>query len=879
MGMFNKNKEESKKISPVILEGFINKVKDIILTANYDGIIETINKPELKEIYKTLGDFFEKENNLDLYNNIINQIMEEGSFVDDIELKKNNQTVRMYVAAYNVPSNKKMFFYIKDTNQYLLKEMQLLEELDKQDELLKMKDLFIANLSHEIKTPMNIIVGMIYFLKGTNLDDKQLEYVNKLDEASKLLLDMTSGVLNLSQADAYTGDTTLLADFNLKKFIDNIIEIFEEKASSKNLQLYANLDFDTNINIHADKTKLNQIFMNLIDNAIKYTDKGYIEISGRKIEENNICYKFQFCLKDTGVGIKKEDTLKIFREFSQVEDPTKKTREGKGMGLAIVKKIIEDMNGKIWVESSVGLGSKFYFDVTLDKCNRIINENELLEEKKSQKPKTKENIKKDPNRQKRILLVEDNQLNIEITKKIIEEAGYLCDVAEDGIECIKQVKKIGIDYYDLILMDIHLPRYNGYEISKILKQDLEIKIPIVALTATNVTEKIVKENANYILDYILKPITPVNFKEKLKMYLEKDVVTKKENTKKKNILLLGEDIQSLEELKDKLSVSFDVVSTTSDPDTEILLQTDTLQAVVIDEMEDLDREFNFINRIRCDSKIFNMPIILINKNTESKLKERAYQIRIDGIVENYEIEQCETAVCNILSKIEEKNSLKDMVEKSKEETENVYNFLFDSMVNLTSIKSKETGQHLKRTKEYMKVMLAKYEEFYNEGLFTNKETIEDIAMAAVLHDIGKVGIPDNILNKPGKLTDEEYEIMKSHVTIGRDILETTYGNKVSNKILNYAKDIVYHHHEKYDGTGYPEHLKGEEISVISRNMALVDVYDALANKRVYKPALPYEEIEEYIKEQSGKAFDSKVVNVFFLVKDKLKEINENNKDK
>ena len=179
----------------------------------------------------------------------------------------------------------------------------------------------------------------------------------------------------------------------------------------------------------------------------------------------------------------------------------------------------------------------------------------------------------------------------------------------------------------------------------------------------------------------------------------------------------------------------------------------------------------------------------------------------------------------------------------------------------------------------MKVMLTEYEEFYKEGLFTNKEVIEDISMAAVLHDIGKVGIPDSILNKPDKLTDEEYEIMKSHVIIGKEILQTTYGNKISNTILEYAKDIIYHHHEKYDGTGYPEKLKSDEISVIVRNMTLIDVYDALANERVYKDAMPYEEIEEYFKEQSGKSFDPKVVNIFFLVKDKLKDINESIKDK
>lgn len=202
----------------------------------------------------------------------------------------------------------------------------------------------------------------------------------------------------------------------------------------------------------------------------------------------------------------------------------------------------------------------------------------------------------------------------------------------------------------------------------------------------------------------------------------------------------------------------------------------------------------------------------------------------------------------------------------------------DSMVNLTTSKSKETGEHLRRTRKYMNVMLKKYEEFYKENLFTDKEIIEDISMAAILHDIGKVGIPDNILNKPDKLNEEEYEIIKSHVTIGKNILETTYSNKVSNNILEYAKDIVYHHHEKFDGTGYPEHLKGDEISVISRIMGLIDVYDALANPRVYKKALTYNEVEEYIENQAGKAFDPKIINIFKMVKDELKRINEENKD-
>ncbi|MBQ9279891.1 MAG: response regulator [Clostridia bacterium] len=873
MGIF---KDKSKKISPVMLDELVNNMPDIILISDYEGNIETANKGEIVENFKTLNDFFRSGAEKDLSHTIMTQVQEKGIFSQNIDMVGKDSASRMHVTAVHVPSEKKVIFDIMDEESSLRREKELIGELEKQEEILKSKDLFIANLSHEIKTPMNIIVGMIYFLKSTMLNEQQIEYINKLDEASKLLLEMTSGVLSLSEEHQYAS-TSLLVDFNMNDFLDGVIEAFKERASAKGVQLYTNLQLDDVIDIHADKSKINQIFVNLIDNAIKYTDKGFVELSARKVEETNVSYTLQFCIKDTGIGIKKEDSLKIFREFSQAEDPTKRTQDGKGIGLAIVKKIVEDMNGKIWVESSVGLGSKFYFSIVVDKCSKAPGKITDVKETYT-KPSMSVNRKMIENREKRILLVEDNPLNIEITKKVIEQEGYVCDVAEDGIICIKRIQEVGTDYYNLILMDIHMPKYNGYEISKILRHDFGVSIPIVALTATNVTEKSIKENENYITDYILKPVVPEELKEKLRAYFSMESKMIENESKKENILLIGLEADKIQQLKDKLYSSYEVISATNEIDIEILLQAGTLKAILVDEFDDLDKEISIISNIRRSPSVSDIPIVLISRNKNSNLKERSYEVRADGVIENSEIDQCAVALYNILKKAGEKDILKSQIEKSKTEIENVYNFLFDSMVNLTSARSKETGEHLKRTKEYMKVMLAKYEEFYREGLFTSKEMIEEIAMAAVLHDIGKVGIPDEILNKPGKLTDEEYEIMKSHTTIGKEILETTYGNKVSNNILNYAKDIVFHHHEKYDGTGYPEHLKGEEISVISRIMGLGDVFDALANKRVYKPALPYEEIDEYIKSQSGKAFDPKVVNIYSMVKDKMIEINEAYKD-
>lgn len=868
-------------IDPVIMDGFLNKIEDIVCIANYDFSIELINKPEINEKYTTLKELLSAERNQDVYETITKKVLDEGYFIGDIEIEKDNGTVRLYVAAYNVISVKKIFFYIKDTNKYFKKTMELLNEIDKQGQILKSKDLFIANVSHEIKTPINIIVGMVYFLKETKLDEQQLEYVKKLDEASEFLLSMTNDILSLSsKSNMLTKVEDVQSEFELGRMVKETLELFKQKVEEKDLKLYYNIDIGENTNVKADKSRINQVIASLIANAIKYTDKGFIEVNVKKVEESKLNYKFQFCVQDTGIGIKKEDTLKIFREFSQVEDPTRKVKDGKGMGLAIAKKIVEDMNGKMWVESSVGLGSKFYFTIILEKSNKTTEElkeqhNAIIKEAIANSKTT--DVNEEESTSKKILLVEDNEMNIEITKQTIEKMEYTCDVAKDGVQAIRQIKENGVDFYDLILMDIHLPKYNGYDISKILKEDINSKTPIVALTATVITDEIKQENEKYILDYIQKPIRPDELQNRIRGYFTKKTV-EIDNGPKEKILILCENEDRREELREQFKYGFEVAVTNNENEMKIILEADKNSILIIDEMENLDKEIEIINSLKFNKEFENLIILLLEKKENSKLNEKKSYINVDGIIEAYDADRYCSKAKSIIEKIRKEENLEKELEQTKDDMKDVYNFLFDSMVNLTTSKSKETGEHLRRTRKYMNVMLKKYEEFYKENLFTDKEIIEDISMAAILHDIGKVGIPDNILNKPDKLNEEEYEIIKSHVTIGKNILETTYSNKVSNNILEYAKDIVYHHHEKFDGTGYPEHLKGDEISVISRIMGLIDVYDALANPRVYKKALTYNEVEEYIENQAGKAFDPKIINIFKMVKDELKRINEENKD-
>lgn len=850
-----------------VIEGFIDKIEDIVCIADSNYKIDYINKPDMSKKYNYLFEILGYDENKELYNQIINTTKDEGFYSGNIEIIKQNEKTAMYLAIYFVETVNKYIVYIKDTDKYFKNESVLKEKLSKSNEELRNKELFVANLSHEIKTPINIIVAMIYFLKSTKLDQVQNEYVNRLESSADLLTELVNNILNVTKSDKVTNAINTKEQFVLKNSIDKIYSIFKEELERKNIQWSIESNFDLDIEIYEDKTRLEQVFINLISNAVKYTDKGYIELEIEKLSENVNSYYIKFCVKDTGIGIKQEDTLKIFKEFEQTSDPTVKERDGFGLGLPLVKKIIESMGGKIWVESSYGLGTKFFFELNLLK-NPSNTIKKIMEDDRRVTSSVEEKISTLSNK---VLLVDDNKVINEITEKILKEINIECDIATDGMEAIKKVEEKGTNYYAIILMDIHMPKYNGYDISRIMKTDLNVKSPIVALTATNITEKVIEDNKDYIYSYIQKPVKPEELKNIVKNIIETTSGTVQSKQKRETILLLADKIKNWE-IIENLNNTFNVICTLNEKDINIISATKKLAAIIIDKTI-ANKQENIIENSK-DSMI-----LYLEYDIQQEKQKNITLTNTEGYIRK--IEDIDSVGFILLEMLEKKNkeyNIENTIKGYDNEISEVYKFLYESLVNLTSVRSKETGSHLMRTQEYIKIMIREYEKAFPTGEFESQKKIEDIGIAATLHDIGKVGIPDEILNKPGRLTDEEFEKIKDHTIIGHQILENTNSDKISNDVLEYAKEITLHHHEKYDGTGYPDGLKGEEIQLISRMMAIIDVYDALVNDRVYKKAMTYEDAEEYIISQSGKAFDPKITNVFMNVTNKLKNINEKYKE-
>jgi PAS domain S-box-containing protein len=370
-------------------------------------------------------------------------------------------------------------------------EYELMEAKETAENASKAKETFLANVSHEIRTPMNGIIGLTRLLEKTPMNDTQKRYISAVKQSGEYLLVIINDLLDYSKIVAGHMEFEHIP-FNLDNILNNINHTYSLKAIEKGIELIINCGEDVPRWLTGDPVRLNQIIVNLIGNSIKFTEKGHVELRIQLLKQLNNKATVQFTVKDTGIGIAKEKLSTVFESFKQAETATSRKYGGTGLGLSIVKKLVEAYGSEIHLDSDIGKGCEFYFNIDFDIATKVESEAEETDNVISLAGS-------------KILLAEDNMVNQLLAFDLISSWGAQLIMVDNGEKAINKLKE---ESFDLVLMDVQMPVLGGIEATEIIRNysDKAIKeIPIIAMTADAIKQNIQKCFDAGMNDHITKP--------------------------------------------------------------------------------------------------------------------------------------------------------------------------------------------------------------------------------------------------------------------------------------------------------------------------------------------------------------------------------------
>lgn len=398
--------------------------------------------------------------------------------------------------------NTSLLSYIRDLRAQKKTEEALLAAKEQAEVATRAKSEFLANMSHEIRTPMNAILGLTHILRDTSLDENQCDYLSRVEGSAEGLLRIINDILDFSKIEAGRLEIEN-TDFQLGELLQSVISLNLPAAEQKKVELNLEPSSASSKALKGDPVRLKQVLNNLVSNAVKFTDRGRITISVAERPpagaEGGV--RLEFAVRDTGIGLTQAQVDKLFSAFTQADASTTRKYGGTGLGLAISKRLVEMMGGEIWCESRPGEGSTFYFTAILGASIQTGPEGT----RGGRPPGRAEAMDMATGiRGARILLAEDNEVNQLVARKILEKAGLMVRIANNGREALEM---IAAETFDLVLMDIQMPEMDGLEAARQLRADPRYNdLPIVAMTAHAMSgdrELSLEAGMN---DHITKPI-------------------------------------------------------------------------------------------------------------------------------------------------------------------------------------------------------------------------------------------------------------------------------------------------------------------------------------------------------------------------------------
>ena len=836
----------------------VDRISEGIIAVDNDGIIRYYNEPAL-ELFPELAN-----NATTVPKEITDAIAEEKNIQknDKIFSPEDNDLVHEGKVFGTI-------YALVDETEHIRYMAELQEQRDIADKANAAKSRFLANMSHEIRTPINAVLGMDEMILRESREDTIRSYASDIMSAGKTLLSLINDILDFSKVEE--GKMKIVpVQYELATLINDLVNMISDRAVKKSLKF--NIEVNENIPhvLYGDEMRIRQCVLNLLTNAVKYTEKGSVTLKIDYKEKDWENIYLQFTVADTGIGMKDEDIEKLFQPYQRIEEERNRAIEGTGLGMSITRQLLELMGTGLEVKSEYGKGSEFTFSVE----QKIIDPDKIGDYARHfSERKEKNHIYRElfhaPDA--RILVVDDTEMNLTVMQSLLKQTQIHIDTASTGVDAITLAT---VNKYDVLFIDHMMPDMDGIETLKHIRETQKNQsTAAVALTANAVSGA----RDNYInsgfSDYLSKPVDSSLLENMLYTYIPKDKIKKvtaddskdtvSRSIERARILVIDDDETICSNVESILSPLYDIeISLTGTDAIKKIIKYEP-DIVILDIHLSDGNGFEIMDRIKKEEQTAAIPILLITGDEDTVTEENAFRRgAADFIRKPFVPDILKQRTKRIIELYHYQRSIEDEVRKQTSRSKRLSREMMLALSKTVDTKDHYTDGHSRR-------VAAMAAEIARRLGKTPEEQVE-IFEIGLLHDIGKIGVHEDIIHKETRLTDDEFAEIREHTLKGDEILREIDD-------MPKLRQGARWHHEHFDGKGYPDGLKGNDIPEAARIVCVADCYDAMTSTRTYSVPKKQSEVRAEIERCKNTWFDPVIADVMLTMIDEDKEYSMNEK--
>ncbi|MBQ8966741.1 MAG: response regulator [Ruminococcus sp.] len=816
-------------------EYVVDKLSEGIIAVDTEGRVRYFNEPA-KALYPELAE--EPAETVE----VIAQAISEGETIDIDDRIYTPCVNELEFEGENFGS---LYMLVDDTEHYHYMD-ELREQRQIADRANRAKSAFLANMSHEIRTPINAVLGMDEMILRESGERQVIGYAEDIRTAGRTLLSLINDILDFSKVEQ--GKMELVpTQYELGSAINDLVNMVRTRADKKGLRFEVEVDSRMPHLLFGDEIRLKQCALNLLTNAVKYTEKGGVKFEVGFEKKSDKAIMLRFTISDTGMGIKEEDMEALFSPFSRIEEGRNRSIEGTGLGMSITQQLLGLMGSKLEVHSTYGEGSVFSFAVE----QKVVRWSPIGDyAKRFQNGGRGVHVYHElfhaPNA--RLLVVDDNAMNLTVFKGLLKKTRIGIDTAASGKEALRLAE---LNDYDIYFIDHMMPDMDGIETIKRLRAiEGRADSKCIALTANAVSgarEMYIEAGFN---DYLSKPIDGERLERMIASMLPADKLetAKAEGGKiqqtSPRILFVDDDPTIRTVASQILGRAFEVTCCATGEEAISLTSRLRPDAVLLDIGLGGMGGFEVLTRLKADPEVRDIPVMFVTGEDSADVETSGFRNgAADFVKKPFAPEVLMQRTKRVVELYHLQKGLKSEVDRQQLRSERLSLEMMLALAKTVDAKDHYTNGHSNRVATYAAELARR--------LGKSEADQQQIFLMGLMHDIGKIGVSEDILNKNARLTDEEFLQIKRHTVIGSEILSS----------IKEMPDLAVgarSHHERYDGSGYPDGLAGKDIPEAARIICVADCYDAMTSTRTYSKPKEQEKVRGEFIRCSGIQFDPEI---------------------